>query len=159
MSQIIYNAGIDTIFNVDILRTELDGSLIDGPINGLLGKAAISVVQSLPRLFSSYAELTRNNRGSLFGQGSKQEPGASLQQARRAGIKFFASCEAVLSETDETPLVWQTRLALLRTIDVQALYTVNDDAAGNALRRVGDTSVTALLKAMQGKQPTFLQIA
>lgn len=146
----MFNAGIDTIFNVDILRLEQNGSLIDGPISELLKDTPIAVVQSLPRLFASYVETIRRFRGTLFGQGSNQAPGTSLIHARSAAVKFYASCEALLAKAGDGEIVWQTRLALLNTTDEQTLYSVNDEDVGYVLREVGETAVVALLKAIQG---------
>ena len=150
MQDHVFKAGAETIFNVDVLRAEQDQNFIDGNLLPLVTDHATSVLSSLSRLLVAYAESVRKHRGTLFGQGSHQSPGTSLQLSRKAALKFYVSCELVLDACVDSSMVWQVRLALLRAVHDQALYIVHDGEAEVALRATGDKAFRLLKFAMLG---------
>ncbi|KAF7794109.1 hypothetical protein EIP86_005239 [Pleurotus ostreatoroseus] len=147
----VYDAGIETIFNAEVLRIE-ESNFVDAALTQLTGEIPDVVLQCLPRLFTSYSQNTRRHRSALYGQGSNQQHGASLQHARRAAISCFASCDNLLGRTNASELAWSTRLALLRAVVAENLYIVNDETATNVLRTTGENAVEAIVMAIRGRE-------
>ena len=139
------------MFNIDILRLSSDQNFVDNSLLPLVADYSSAVLGVLAQLLIAYAESIRKHRGTLFSQGSHQGPGVSLQHSRRAGMRFYASCETVLDMCADSDLVWQTRLALLRAVRDQALYVVHDDEAELVLRAAGDKTIQMLRSTTFGR--------
>ena len=146
----VFHSGIETVFNVDILRASKQDNIIDSNLASLSDVPPDSATKNLPRLLSAYAQNVRKYRSSLFGQGSNQAPGASLLAARQAGMRFFASCDSLCQKAAHTELAWETRLSLLRALDEEALYVMNDQDMESLLRTVGDQTISMLSTAIHG---------
>ncbi len=151
LSQALYDAGIETIFNAEVLRIE-DGNFVDTALTQLTSEIPDTVLHSLPCLFTSYVQNTRRHRSALYGQGSNQQHGASLQHARRAAISFFASCDSLLGRANSSELGWKTRLALLRAVAAENLHIVNDENTNTVLRGTGEHAVEAIVSAIRGEK-------
>ena len=69
----IYDAGIETMFGLDIIRqaadVKLDTSLREA-LEAALNEHFAVVLRCLPRLFESYVQAVKRYKGALFSQGS-----------------------------------------------------------------------------------------
>ncbi|KAI0343910.1 hypothetical protein BDW22DRAFT_1473650 [Trametopsis cervina] len=142
----IYQAGIDTLFNIDMLRHAQgrpDDS-IEAALRGAIESIPDIVLMCIPRIFQSYIQVTQKHRNTLFSQGSSRGSVASTDQARTAGMKFFASCQSVIGCAQEHDGAWRTTVALLDFVDAQRLVGHNDEAATDTLRAVAESACELL---------------
>ena len=153
-----FSAGVDTLFNVDILRS-LDDHKCDAALKDAIDRALLSsrgaVLRVLPRLFASFVHSVKKNRSTLYGQGSSAIPGHAAVRAQIDGLAFYALCEASISGSPKLdgPLVWDTRIALLKTVDSESLYDASDANSIQVLRSSGNAAVGVLTSSRSGNVP------
>ena len=148
-----FEIGVETIYNVDVLRVAHEQraqTSLDETLGDLIAQTPETVLASLPYLFKSYIEVNKKFRNALFGQGSKNTGVTAAEQARGASMKFFASCDSVLRSVAESEAVWQARLALLSIVDEEDLVVAGDQESVSILQPIGDLAVTSLSAAEQG---------
>ncbi|KAJ7102157.1 Urb2/Npa2 family-domain-containing protein [Mycena belliarum] len=166
LQESVYNAGIETMFNVDTLRQVHNE---DHPFFLALQSITGELVQPmLPRIFSSFVQNTKKYRNALFAQGSGHTPAAVTKQVHEASFSFFDSCEVLFSAADLTPLMWEARLGLLTVVEEEHLFNSNQleeqtslkaavplilsvlksEAAGNCTEQAA-SSLACLSKLMQ----------
>lgn len=148
----IYQAGIDTLFNVDTLRQVQEYSLSE-VLRNAAKTCPDAALSCLPRIFQSFLEVINKHRNTLFSQGSNRGPGASLEQARTAGLRFFASCNSVLDDVPDTEHVWRTRAVLLGTVEERQLLGSNDDAGTGFLSAIAEKAYELLVSPTIGTCP------
>ncbi|CAL1696498.1 unnamed protein product [Somion occarium] len=154
----IYDIGVDTIFNVDVLRVAYEQQAqtsLDSSLAGLMSQVPSIVLICLPRLFKSYIDISKKHRSALFGQGSKNIGITAAEQARAASMRFFATCDGLLRSTTNEE-VWRTRLALLTIVDQEDLLSVSDDMSADVLRQIGELSIDSLSDAFQAGQSEMI---
>ncbi|TCD70050.1 hypothetical protein EIP91_005031 [Steccherinum ochraceum] len=147
-----YQAGIETLFNVDTLRTFQDAhaaNTLETALANIASTRPEIVLQSLPRLFRSYGQAQTKHRSALYGQGSKLGTGSTTDQARSATMGFFALCESLLSQIPEGEESWTARVSLLHVVDHEGLLSRSDESSAGILRQIGETAITALTIAKQ----------
>ncbi|KAI0690683.1 Urb2/Npa2 family-domain-containing protein [Cytidiella melzeri] len=134
----LYQAGIDTLFSLDVLRQaqgQADDT-IENTLKDAISSSPSAILSCVPRIFQSYVHVTQKHRNTLFSQGSSRGSVTSAEQARKAGMKFFASCIAVINSIPANDSTWRTTAALLEFVDLQRLLGLNDEAATHTLRGV-----------------------
>lgn len=138
----IYSTGIDILFNLDILRQAHDpksDSLFESFRVLTTASAGPPVLRGLPRIFTSYVQFVKKYRGTLFGQGSS---GTSTEEWRVSSMKFFASCEALLNQSDALDELWSTRVALLALVAQENLYSPAQPDATHLLKTIGELAIS-----------------
>ena len=143
----IVDAGIDTIFNLDILRQSQDGDTGSALLQNLqtLNKSHSEIVmESLPQIYAHYIHSLKKHRGALFGQGPLHSERKALDELHGAGVRFFVSCEGMLRDHDQTSRVWATRITLLQIVNQENLFHRNRPDTQIVLNQLLETSLTAL---------------
>lgn len=146
-------AGIDTIFNLDILRHSQDGNTEFALLEHLrtLNKSQGELVtQTLPQIYDRYIQSLKKYRGALFSQGSQHYEVTALDELHVAGVRFFISCEGMLRDHDETCPVWATRIALLQIVNKENLFHRKQPDTQVVLDQLLQSSLTALNDSWQG---------
>ena len=119
--------------------------------DGLL-KAAIThphaVLSCLPRIFESYLEVTSKHRNTLYSQSSSRGAGATLEQARAEGLKFFASCSTVLDHMEANERTWRIRTVLLDKVELWSLLRSNGDASTGSLTTIAEQAHVDIMADM-----------
>ncbi|KAM6497881.1 Urb2/Npa2 family domain containing protein [Amanita muscaria] len=107
---IVYNAGVETLYNPDVLRQSLHPNT-ENPVLTSFQEASKSsktdILSVLPRLFSSFLQSIKKYRTSLFGQGSAA---STTQESNAVSMRFFITCQSFLGSSIEA---WRARSALL----------------------------------------------
>lgn len=111
-----YEAGVDILFNLDILRQlNEDDKIFFDALRG-------APPNILPRLFSSYITAVKHFRGALFGQGSGHHAFGGIEDIRTSALRFFLSTQSLLSDKQQENQYWNTQSALCIVIKDHALY-------------------------------------
>lgn len=143
----IIEAGIDTIFNLDILRQSQDGNSESALLQNLrtLNKShGKLIMETLPQIYLYHVHSLKRHRGALFGQGSQHSGGTALDELHAAGVRFFVSCEGMLRDHDQTSQVWATRITLLQIVNAENLFHRKQLETQVVLNQLLETSLTAL---------------
>ena len=155
----ILDAGVDTLFNLDVLRQNVDlkgeGLLLDR-LQALLSGDGQPVLKALPILFMSYFDTLKKNRGALFGQGSHSQTGSSLSELHNHALRSFIAFSSLLDNLDQNFLVWSTRQALLQIIARENIFSHNHVEARMALEHVVELSLVCLGDGWKGELPMSL---
>lgn len=149
----IVDAGIDTIFNLGILRQNQDGNAESALLQNLrtLNKSQGELVmETLPKIYDHYIHSLKRHRGALFGQGSQHCGGTAFDELHGAGVRFFMSCEGMLCDHDQTSPVWATRIALMQIVNRENLFHRKQSDTQVVLDQILNTSLTALNDSWQG---------
>lgn len=149
----ITEAGIDTIFNLDILRQSQDGNTESALLQNLrtLNRThAELVIEALPQIYIHYIHSLKKYRGALFGQGSQHSGGTALDELHGSGVRFFVSCEGMLREHSQTSRVWAIRIALLEIVNQENLFHRKQPDTQVVLNQLLETSLTALCDSWKG---------
>ncbi|KAG6837114.1 hypothetical protein H0H93_014420 [Arthromyces matolae] len=142
----IYDTGIDTLFNLDILRRARDSKAEDElftTVASVLDQNPV-VYTLLPRLFSSYVDCIKKYRGALISQGSNQTPGLVNGEIQSLGIGFLASCLQLLDRPEESARTWTVRVGLLEVVDKESLFDRRNPEAAMLLERVVEHALQSL---------------
>ncbi|THV05972.1 hypothetical protein K435DRAFT_40590 [Dendrothele bispora CBS 962.96] len=141
ISQVIYQSGIDCLFNLEILRD----SKLEDMLLGALGQVEPgTVVDFLPRLYSSHIESIKKNRGVLFAQDSRNRPDP-LEEYHSTALRIFQSYHVMLYNdklSNSAFRVWHARVALLSLVDEQHLFSGQQD--GNVFKQIVQTILLEL---------------
>ncbi|KAF8641079.1 hypothetical protein AX17_000723 [Amanita inopinata Kibby_2008] len=142
----IYDAGIETVFNLDTLR-QSQGPKPEYPLLSSLQNAAGSteiILTSLPRLFHSFLQAIRKHRTSLFGHASNQHPSSVSDELDAAGMRFLTPFQAILRDA-ETPIqAWITWNALLNIVKDNHLFNRALPDAEIMLSQIVDLAIESL---------------
>ena len=149
----VYEAGVETIFNVDILRQtqDRDDTVLSEPLSKAVASDYVPLCQILPRLLGTYIQVVRKHRAALFGQSSHQATGSSADQARIASLRFMATCDSISGKTSDVNVRWQTRVRLLQIVDAEGLYGATNDPVMEILRQSNEDAIHLLAEAIRGK--------
>ncbi|KAF9560209.1 hypothetical protein CPC08DRAFT_690317 [Agrocybe pediades] len=146
-SDVVLESGIETLFNLDVLRQTNDQKT-EPPflehLRKLLASGRDHVYRALPRLYSSYVNSIKKHRGALFSQGSQSQPGAALEEFHEAALRLFTSMLALVDHNDQDALSWMTRLSLLQTVDQENLFDRHQMEAQMTLNQLVDLIIIAL---------------
>jgi hypothetical protein len=151
----IVDAGIDTLFNLDVLRQSQDGNTESALLQNLrtLNKShGEIVIESLPQIYGHYIHSLKKHRGALFGQGPLHSEGTASDEFLSAGVRFFVACEGILRDQDQTSRVWAIRISLLQIVNQENLFHRNQPDTQVALNQLIETSLTALDDSWEGTQ-------
>ncbi|EMD41711.1 hypothetical protein CERSUDRAFT_128752 [Gelatoporia subvermispora B] len=148
----VFSAGIETVFNLDILRQA--GELYcDNALKEALARATSGTAQEtlsvIPRLLQAFVHAIKRHRGALFSQGSHQAPADTARQVQASGMAFFSLCNSLLGSSDDNLQSWQMRIDLLSVVQAENLYYTEDEPAAGVLRQSGKLAMDALKQAWQ----------
>ncbi|KAI8995332.1 Urb2/Npa2 family-domain-containing protein [Trametes punicea] len=145
----IYDAGIETMFGLELLKPAADRkhdlALADA-LERILRTSPEIVLRPLPRMFKSYVHTIRRHRGALFGQGSSQALGQVVDQFQAVAIGFYSLCSN-LARAGGEGMYWRCRVSLLEVVEKENLFNSKDDDAKTLLRQDGDLAIDALATA------------
>ncbi|GLB36377.1 hypothetical protein LshimejAT787_0306650 [Lyophyllum shimeji] len=135
---VVYTAGAETLFNLDILRQTRDSKTEDTLFQAISPVLAskVEIYAVLPRLFSSYIEAVKRHRGALISQGSSQAPEGANAETQAYGMQFFASCVSLSDRREQTTQSWAMTVSLLSLVDQEALFNRKQVEAEVLLNRV-----------------------
>lgn len=142
---LIYNAGVETLFNLDILRHTHDAKSEDPIFNAVKAISTLDtkVLTCLPRLFTSYVHVLQKHRGALFSQASSQLPGAATEELQASGMHFLASCKSLLDVVESDAQTWSIKVALLRLVNHEGFYNRNQ-ADASVLHHIIESALEIL---------------
>ncbi|KAG6911773.1 hypothetical protein DXG01_000019 [Tephrocybe rancida] len=146
LSDIIYDSGVETLFNLDVLRWTRDSRTENHLFEAITPvlTSNIEVFAVLPRLFSSYIDSIKKHRGALVSQSSTQAPGAAKTEIQTQGMQFFASCLLLLDADENLHQTWSARVALLKVVDREGLFERSNVEAAILLDRVLGQSLSKI---------------
>ncbi|KAF8895057.1 Urb2/Npa2 family-domain-containing protein [Gymnopilus junonius] len=124
--KIMLEAGIETLLNLDILRQNLDlkgESTLLEMLHILITEDRDIVLKILPIIFTFYIDVLKKNRRALFGQGSQHHLGSSVVELHNTALRFFVSISSLIDDSHQDRQTWETRLALLQTIDRENIFS------------------------------------
>ena len=121
----ILDAGVETLFNLDILRQSYDSkseNLLVESLEKMSSTDGDLVLQNLPNIIAQYISANKKHRGALFSQGSQTQPGASLDEFRETGMHFFTLLMGLVNSKQDCR-AWQTRALLLRIVEQENMFS------------------------------------
>ncbi|KAF9480438.1 hypothetical protein BDN70DRAFT_931712 [Pholiota conissans] len=121
----VLDAGIETLFNLDILRQNIDSKADHSLVEHLQVLSSTEkglVYTHIQSILVYYIQAIRKHRGALFSQGSSQSQGASLDELHEYGTQFFISLLGLVQESERDTLAWTTRASLLEVVDKENLF-------------------------------------
>ena len=136
----IYNAGRDTLFNLDTLRQLCEDRPTDQStaLFNCLQKACSSssesqaVLSIMPKIFLSYVQAVKRHRGTVFSQTSKAIGAGLNDGVNTASMRFLVNCEVVIASVGESgeirTEVWDARLRLLESVFEEKLFNTQQSA-------------------------------
>lgn len=150
LTEYLYDAGIETVFNLDSLRhltkSESENSLFDA-LQQIETKPVLLI---LPRIFSSFVQAIKKYRGALFPQTSSQTPEATWGNLRVTGMRFYASCQALLYDPRYVAESWTTRASLLALVEEETLF-IQTPGMTDILRKDVESVLDILGPVTEGK--------
>ncbi|OSD05999.1 hypothetical protein PYCCODRAFT_1431820 [Trametes coccinea BRFM310] len=149
LSSDIYDAGIETLFGLDLLKPAADqkhDSALADAFERILQVSSEIVLRPLPRLFASYVQTIKRHKGALFGQGSNQASGQVADQLQANAMGFYALC-STLARAGTDDVSWRCRVALLEVVEKENLFNAQDNDAKALLRQDGDVAAEWLSSA------------
>ncbi|CCM02194.1 uncharacterized protein FIBRA_04274 [Fibroporia radiculosa] len=156
----IFVTGIETFFNLDILRA-LDDKKCDATFKETLLKLSVTspsaVIDVFPSLYQSFMQSIKRYKGALFGQSSGRavSTGNAIVQLQTAGMAFLSCLDEVITSASSTQhvLVWRTRVELLAIVHNENLYNADDEDATRTLRHIGELAIAALASPDDNHMP------
>ncbi|KAF8624871.1 hypothetical protein AX15_005748 [Amanita polypyramis BW_CC] len=155
----IYSAGVETLFNLEVLRQSHDsrsGGFILNALKSAAESSRDTVISMLPRLFSSFLQVIKKYRTTLFGQGSNQPVGATTNEFNVSGIRFFVTCQALLDDRQSSTEAWSVRNALLDILRENHLFNRSVPEAELSVNQINDLAIQALSAQ---NQPSIILLA
>ena len=123
----LLDAGIDTMFNLDILRLMHD-SRAENPLVERLQVISQTeralVLEHIPQLLVYYVQAIKKNRGALFSQGSQAYATSSKEELHANGMQFFISLLGLVDDSNRSPEAWTARFLLLETVNKENIFEV-----------------------------------
>ncbi|KAF5312634.1 hypothetical protein D9619_003319 [Psilocybe cf. subviscida] len=148
LEMLIVDAGVETLFNLDVLRqihdSKSDMALLEH-LQTLLASKQFLVLQSSPQLLAHYIRSIKKHRGALFGQGSQL--GASLDEVHQFAMNFFISMANLIGDNDSDEETWRARVGLLEVIKSENIFNRKQGKGVIAFNNVLDAAVKALRDA------------
>jgi hypothetical protein len=135
LSEITFTAGIEIVFNLEILRQNLaPGSSSPSIISYLPPQRSLPVVL---RLFNAYIHELKKHRNTLFNQGSNSIKG--VDDFKTAGMAFFSSCLVLF---DDSEVSWEVKGKLLGIVDQENIFSGSDESG--AVKSTAESAINAL---------------
>jgi hypothetical protein len=144
---LIYDTGVETFFNLDVLRPLLESKsefAIFSSLRGAASTSGVAIFSVLSRLFSSFLYAIKKHRVTLFGQGSAQLPVSASSEINAAGMLFFVACQSLLDDTELSTEAWRARNALLDTVRKDNLFSRPLLEAETALNQICELAIESL---------------
>lgn len=116
----MYAAGVETLFNLDILRDVKMENMFFDALRSFDSKGL--VLSGIPRIFESFIGFVKRHRSALFGQGSGHSAGSSVAEVQEAGMRFYFALRSLVDGRPECE-AWSTRVKLLILVDRENLYS------------------------------------
>ncbi|KAL1707662.1 hypothetical protein EV121DRAFT_198658 [Schizophyllum commune] len=143
-----FTAGIDILFNPDILKQVTADSDPAAPLFAALAKQSRDLVlMALPALFSAFTSAVNDNRHAIFSQGSNAPASAMVEKVRAISIGFYVACEGLLKGANDVALAWHTRRGLLAIVEKERLLTPDTEPV---LRQIAEAAILAVAKRGDG---------
>ena len=151
---LLYAAGIDTLFNLDLLRQTRDSKAED-PFFGAIKTSTSNehFLTCLPHIFASYVHVIRKSRSALFGQGFNQSIGTPAEQLQAFGMQSWTSCHSLLDDVRSNVKTWPIKISLLRLVHQESLYNRNLMNQLQALNDLVESAVELLGDRCDGDYP------
>jgi hypothetical protein len=121
----ILDTGVETLFNLDILRQNHDSKTENHLVECLQLLAATEktlVFNHISSLLVYYMQAVKKHRGALFGQGSHIQSGASMDEPRETGMQFCLTLLGLVQDSEKDSLAWTTRASLLEIVEKENLF-------------------------------------
>ncbi|KAF8971580.1 hypothetical protein BDZ97DRAFT_1650961 [Flammula alnicola] len=158
----LLDSGVETFFNLDILRQNLDfkteNTLVER-LQSILTTDETLVLEHLPTLFIFYIHAIKRHRGALFSQSSQFQPGAALGELREAGMRYFISMLNLVDNSRRDSQAWRTRLSLLKTVDNENIFDRKQMDTQMAFNRIIELVQLALIHDLKEDQPECPDLA
>ncbi|KAL0579816.1 hypothetical protein V5O48_002227 [Marasmius crinis-equi] len=147
----VRSAGLESLFNLDVLRdSKMEQLLFDH----LAMLPSETVVPTLPILFTAYIQTGRKYRGALFGQSANRD---STPDFCAAGFRFLSSCQTILSRSNSPVAVWTCRASLLDIVDRENLLSGGSAPEHSAiLRSVVNSALAELIPSEKGPDTSLV---
>lgn len=156
LETLILDAGVETLFNLDILRQihdlKADVALLEHLQTLLVAKQSL-VLQSSPWLLVHYIRSIKKHRGALFSQGSQL--GASLDEVHQSAMNFFISLENLTVGNDMDEEIWRARAELLEVLKSENIFNPKQREGVTALNNILGLAAGALHNAWKGTHYLF----
>ncbi|KAG6845669.1 hypothetical protein H0H87_005876 [Tephrocybe sp. NHM501043] len=135
LSGTIYDAGIETLFNLDVLRRARDSRTENDFFEAMAPvlTSNVTVYAVLPRLFASFIEYIKKNRGTLV---QSSTPGTSSAEIQTQGMQFLTSCLLLLDFHDNLDQTWSARVGLLKVVEQESLFDRSNTEASALLEHI-----------------------
>ncbi|KAL1728911.1 hypothetical protein EV714DRAFT_170414, partial [Schizophyllum commune] len=147
-THVAFTAGIDILFNPDILKQATADSDPAAPLFAALAKQSRDLVlMALPALFSAFTSAVNDNRHAIFSQGSNATASATVEKVRAMSIGFYVACEGLLKDANDVALAWHTRKALLAIVEKERLLAPDTEPV---LRQIAEAAILAVSKRGDG---------
>jgi hypothetical protein len=130
-------AGVETLFNLDILRSIQDTKdpFSEIPLFHTLSALSQSdrhtTLESLPKLLSHYVAALRKYKGSIFSGSSG--PNQQKPDINSAALDFFAFSQSLLDSEDRDSHTWSIACRLLKVVEEEHLHFTREDTSGSVL--------------------------
>ncbi|KIM48444.1 hypothetical protein M413DRAFT_440178 [Hebeloma cylindrosporum] len=122
----ILDAGVETLFNLDVLRQSYDSkneNFFVESLEKIFSTDGDLVMQNLPILLAQYISANKKHRGALFSQGSQAQSGASLDELHETGMRFFSLILGLVKDSNQGCQAWQTRVLLLQIVERENIFS------------------------------------
>jgi len=157
----ILDAGVETLFNLDVLRQSYDSkseNLLVKALEKMSFTDADLVLQNLPNILAQYISANRKHRGALFSQGSQTQPGASLEELRETGMHFFTLIMGLVNDSKQDCRAWQTRALLLRIVEQENMFISKQLDSQMMFNQILELILVTLSDGWKGESNAFLGI-
>ncbi|KAH6917636.1 Urb2/Npa2 family-domain-containing protein [Coprinopsis sp. MPI-PUGE-AT-0042] len=130
-------AGVETLFNVDILRSIQDSKDPSSEIPLFQSLSTLSkshrraTLDSLPKLFEHYLAALRKHKSTIFSGSSG--PHQLKPDINSAALQFFAFAQNLLDSEDRDSHAWTVACRLLQAVEDEHLQFTRDDTSGSVL--------------------------
>ena len=141
LEHVVYTAGVDTLFNLEMLRAFIGGNDTLDSLLHSLNKSSGSYT-ALPRLYVSFIHSLRRHQNAVFSQNSSHEAGTITEQVQLSGMYFYQRAEAILL-TEDLPQIWQSRHAILQLIEREHLRLRKDENGDSVLGTTASLVISA----------------
>ncbi|CDO72438.1 hypothetical protein BN946_scf184977.g139 [Trametes cinnabarina] len=123
----IYDAGIDTLFGLDLLKPAADqkhDSALADALERILQVSSEIVLRPLPRVFASYVQTVKRHKGALFGQGSNHASGQVADQVPPSATAALQYLDLLLDYDSKTRKLPSTIMHISEAFSVQHLQRI-----------------------------------
>jgi hypothetical protein len=109
------------------------------------------IMQNLPNILAQYISANKKHRGALFSQGSQTQPGASLDELRETGMRFFTLILGLVNDSKQNCRAWQTRALLLQNVERENIFSTQQSDSQITFTRILELVLVALSDGWKGE--------